>query len=212
MKKFIKLAAIAAILAPAMFSCSGGGSSSEAPLFGSLPETYGKFVSAKDALKAEAENIKSEADKAKFLEKAEKMQEEWAGKIEEAAKSLDGKPVEFAEGEFKITEPVSLQFDRFFSKSDLTPAFNVNGQAEAAAEIVTELDYVLPSEGVHIVGYDAEGQEVYDERIGSVNVENRDGKVVVPAGSAVKFDSFRFGKSDAESCPKIATLKLEFRR
>lgn len=65
--KIIKLMALAAILMPLLFSCSGGGSS--AGMLGQLPDKYAQFTEEKAELKKEAENIKTEADKKRFLEK-----------------------------------------------------------------------------------------------------------------------------------------------
>lgn len=58
--KIIKLMALAAILMPLLFSCSGGGSS--AGMLGQLPDKYAQFTEEKAELKKEAENIKTEAD------------------------------------------------------------------------------------------------------------------------------------------------------
>lgn len=69
--KIIKLMALAAILMPLLFSCSGGGSS--AGMLGQLPDKYAQFTEEKAELKKEAENIKTEADKKRFLEKSEKL-------------------------------------------------------------------------------------------------------------------------------------------
>ena len=64
--KIIKLMALAAILMPLLFSCSGG--SSSAGMLGQLPDKYAQFTEEKAELKKEAENIKTEADKKRFLE------------------------------------------------------------------------------------------------------------------------------------------------
>lgn len=202
--------ALVAVLTPMLFSCSGGASSSNASLLGSLPGEYEKFQEEKAQISEEAKNIKSEADKKKLIEKAQKMEEKWAVKLEESAKSLDGKPLEFAESDIKVTEPVSFEFDGFFSKSDLNPKFKINGSAEAATEINTGEKYVLPSESVYIVGYDAEGQEVCKIKAGSIAVENVDGISVVKAGTPVKFDIFHFSTKENYSAAK--TLKLEVTR
>lgn len=208
--KSIKLLALVAILMPMLFSCSGGASSSNSVLLGSLPDEYAKFQEEKAQISEEAKNIKSEADKKKLIEKSEKMKEKWSAKLEESAKSLDGKPLEFAESDIKVTEPVSLEFDGFFSKSDLNPKFKINGGAEATTEINTGENYVLGSERVYIVGYNAEGQEVCKIHAGSIAVENVDGKSVVKAGTPVKFSSFHIGSKEDYGAAK--TIKLEVGR
>lgn len=206
--KSIKLLASIAVLVPMLFSCSGGASSSA--LLGSLPGEYEKFQEEKAQITEEAKNVKSEADKKKLIEKSQKMESKWSAKLEESAKSLDGKPFEFAESDIKVTEPVSLEFDGFFSKSDMQPKFKINGAAEAATEINLGVNYVLPSERVYIVGYNAEGQEVCKIKAGSIAVENVDGKSVVKAGTPVNFDNFHF--SPKEDYRAAKTIKLEVNR
>lgn len=208
--KSIKLLALVAALMPMLFSCSGGASSSNSALLGSLPGEYQQFQEEKDQIGEEAKNIKSEADKKKLIEKAQKMEEKWGAKLEESAKSLDGKPLEFAESDIKVTEPVSLEFDGFFSKSDLEPKFKINGSAEAATEINTGVDYVLPSERVYIFGYDAEGQVVCKIHAGQIAVENVDGESVVKTGTPVEFSTFNFNPNEDYAAAK--TLKLEVAR
>lgn len=201
--------ALAAINASILLSCSGGsGSSSAESIFGTLPEVYEQFQSEKDQINEEAKNIKSEADKAELIEKSNKMQEKWSAKIEDSAKALDGKPIEFAESDIKVIEPVSLEFDGFFSKSDMNPKFNVNGSAEVVNEITADR-YILSAEKVYIVGYDADGQQVYQINVGSVPVENVDGTAVIKAGTPVKFDSFHFSSRNITEYKAAKTLKLE---
>lgn len=208
--KSIKLLALVAVLMPMLFSCSGGASSSNSALLGSLPDEYAKFQEEKAQIGEEAKNIKSEAEKKKLIEKAQKMEEKWSEKIEKSAKSLDGKPLEFAESDIKVTEPVSFEFDGFFSKSDLNPKFKINGSAEAATEINTGENYVLGYERVYIVGYDADGQVVCKIHAGSIAVENVDGKSVVKAGTPVEFSTFNFSSKEDYGAAK--TIKLEVGR
>lgn len=209
--KSIKTLALVVALMPMLLSCSGGsGSSSESPLFGSLPGVYAKFQTEKDKIKEEAKNIKSEAEKAELIKKSEKMEEKWSAKIEESAKALDGKPIELAESDIKVTQPLSLQFDGFSSgKSDLLPKFRVNGSAETASDINTDGVYVGVSESVYIVGYNSEGTEVYKIKVGFVPSENVDGKAVVKAGTPISFDVVHFSSKYLEDYEAAKTLKLE---
>lgn len=140
------------------------------------------------------------------------MKEKWSGKIEESAKALDGKPIEFVESDIKVTAPLSLQFDGYFDQSDLISNFNINGSAEAATDITAGKRYVTPNEYVYIVGYNAEGQEVYSIHVGFIPVENVDGKPVVKAGAAVKFNRFQFSGKITEEYEAAKSLKLEVRR
>lgn len=211
MKK-MKQMALAVLLMPLLFACSGG-SSTDTNLYGSLPEKYEKFMQEKADLKKQAENIKTEADKKELIEKSEKMQAEWKVKIEECAKTLNGKPIEVEKCDFTITTPLSLEFTDFYSNSNLTPSFKINGEATATSDMKTGNDFVLPSENVYLVGYNAEGQEVYKTLVGNIAAENVDGKAFVKAGTPVEFKKLKFSKSDIENgCKDAKTYKLELKR
>lgn len=211
MKK-MKQMALAVLLMPLLFACSGG-SSTDTNLYGSLPEKYEKFMQEKADLKKQAENIKTEADKKELMEKSEKMQAEWKVKIEECAKTLNGKPIEVEKCDFTITTPLSLEFTDFYSNSNLTPSFKINGEATATSDMKTGNDFILPSENVYLVGYNAEGQEVYKTLVGNIAAENVDGKAFVKAGTPVEFKKLKFSKSDIENgCKDAKTYKLELKR
>ena len=207
----MKQMALAVLLMPFLFACSGG-SSTDTNLYGSLPEKYEKFMQEKADLKKQAENIKTEADKKRFLEKSEKLNKKWKEKLEATAKDLNGKPIEFAESQFEVTSPVSLEFEEFSSSSALTPKFKVNGEAKAASDITTDQKYYYSTENVYITGYDAEGKQVYKARVGSVEVQDADGKLLVKAGTPVKFDKLGFGKADVEGSKLAKSYKLEMVR
>lgn len=206
--KILKMMAVAALFMPLLFSCSGG-SSSKNNLLGAIPDQYAQFVEEKAQIKKEAENIKTAEDKKALIEKSEKMTAKWKEKMEESAKALSGKPIEIAECNFNVTEPMSLEFDDFFSKSDLKPKFNIKGTAIAKADTQTELNYVLKSIPVYLVGYDAEGKEVFKTKTGYVDVEDVNGKAFIKANTPVKFDPVRFGESDIEGSKTAKTYKLE---
>lgn len=211
MKTIIKFAALAAIALPLLASCSGGGSSST-PLFGSLAGEYAKYAGEKAEIKKKAESITTEEEKAKLIKESNEMQEEWRVKIENAAKSLDGKPVEIEAGDFTVVEPITLTFDDFFSKKDLTPTFKVNGKVVAAKEIDAG-KYILPGRIVYVAGYDAEGQKLYSTQIGTVDITKRDGNMgAVAVGTPIKLTSVRFSDSKVEEYLKAVTLKLELDR
>ena len=211
MKK-MKQMALAVLLMPLLFACSEGGST-DTNLYGSLPEKYEKFMQEKADLKKQAENIKTEADKKELIEKSEKMQAEWKVKIEECAKTLNGKPIEVEKCDFTITTPLTLEFTDFYSNSNLTPSFKINGEATATSDMKTGNDFVLPSENVYLVGYNTEGQEVYKTLVGNIAAENVDGKAFVKAGTPVEFKKLKFSKSDIENgCKDAKTYKLELKR
>lgn len=206
-KSVLCLLIMAAVMIPFVSSCSEG-SSSKSP-FGSLPEVYGKYVEAGNELKEEAKNIKTDEDKTKYLKKYDRLTKKWSEKIEKSAVSLDGKPIEFADGQFVVTQPVSFQFKNVLDKSQLYAVFTFNGSAETAEEIVLNRTFYLPSVKVNMVGYDSEGQEQFAQSVGSLDVQDVDGKSVVSKGTPVKFDTFQFGTYGLEKYVNTTILKLE---
>ena len=198
---------MAAAMIPAITSCSGS-SDSKSP-FGSLPEVYADYAEAGNELKEEAKNIKTEEDKNKYLKKYDKMTKKWSEIIEKSAVSLDCKPIEFAGEEIVVTQPVSFQFKNVLEKSQLYPIFNFNGSAETAEEIVLDRPFYLPTAKVNMAGYDAEGQQQFTQAVGSVEVQDQDGKSVVAKGTQVKFDTFQFGTYALEKYVNTTVLKLE---
>lgn len=195
------------VMLPMMSSCSGGGSS-DSP-FGSLPKVYGEYLEAGNKLKEEAKNIKTDADKAKYLEKTEKLKEKWSKKIEKAAQKLDGKTLNFEEGMFKVTQPLSFQFDEIDGKSSLIAVFNFIGAAEALYDIVLNRSYKVTSASVKMVGYDAAGQETFTFDVGGTEVADKEGKYIITKGTPVKFNYFRFGGDNVEKYKNTEVLKLE---
>ncbi|MGM9816383.1 MAG: hypothetical protein ACI304_04925 [Lepagella sp.] len=212
MKTFLKLAAIALvslISLPILSSC--GGASGGSGLFGGLPDKFADMQKEQDALREEAKKIENEQDKAKLIEKSEKMKEEWTVKIENEAKALDGKEISFADSDIKVSKPVSLTYTDFFSKLDLTPAFKVNGEAAAAVDITPESKYALDRFSVYVVGYDDAGQETFQSKVGSIKAEVNGDKAVVKAGTPVEFDTLQFSDKKVEEYQKTKSLKLEVR-
>lgn len=207
LKTVLCLLVMAAVMIPVGTSCSGG-SSSNSP-FGSLPEVYTEYEKAGEKLKEEAKNIKTEEDKAKYLKKSEKFTKKWSEKIEVSAKKLDGKQIDFAGDQFVATQPISFQFKNVSEKSQLYAVFNFNGSAETAEEIVLNRPLYLPSASVQMVGYDAEGQQQFSSYVGSVAVQDVDGKSVIPKGTPVTFNTFQFGGTAIEKYVNTVVLKLE---
>lgn len=197
----------ALVMLPIMLSCSGDGSS-KSP-FGSLPEVYEGYLQAGEKLKKEAQNIKTDEDKAKYLEKSEKLKAEWAGKIEKAAKKLDGKTIDFEEGEFIVSEPISFQFNDIAEKAYLHAVFNVNGSAETAADTTLARDFYARDASVRMVGYDSEGQELFRTNVGVIDCQEKEGKSFIPKGTPIKFNFFHYGGKDAPTYGNTAVLKFE---
>lgn len=107
-------------------SCSGGGSS-DSGLFGALPGEMTRYESEMKALEEKAKDIKTEADKKKLIAESQEIQEKYTTKIEETAKALDGTELKVTDGEFAVAQPVTLTFDGFASKKELTPRFKLGG-------------------------------------------------------------------------------------
>lgn len=198
---------MAFVMLPMMSSCSGDGSSDS--MFGSLPKVYGEYLEAGNKLKEEAKNIKTDEDKAKYIEKTEKLKEKWSVKIEKAAKKLDGKTINFEEGMFKVTQPISFQFDKIDGRSGLIAEFNFIGAAEASYDIVLNRSYKVTSASVKMVGYDAAGQETFSFDVGETDVADKDGKYIITKGTPVNFGYFRFGGDNVEKYKNTKVLKLE---
>lgn len=210
MKSIIKSVAVAAITLPVLFSCSGGGSSSESLLFGEVPAIHGEMQESMNALKEEYKTCNSESKAKSLMEKDEKLEEEYIAKIEKAAKALDGKEISFSESDVKVTSPVSLTFEKFFSKMDMTPYFKVNGSAEAAKDVTFDCDWAAFN--VEIVGYGPDNQELFSSKVGLIDAEVNDGQAVVKAGTPVKFDYLQFGKKEVAEYQQATSLKLEIRK
>ena len=211
MKK-LKTMALAAMCIPFLLACSGSGAEDNS-LYGDLPDKYEQYVKEKEQLREQAKDIKTEAEKKELIEKADKMTESWKVKIEESSKALDGKPIQLEECGFDVTTPLSLEFTDFYSKSDLKPSFQVNGEATAASDIQTDYKYVIASEQVYLVGYDAEGQQVYKTQVGSIEAQNMDGRSLIKAGTPVKLSKIHFSSADIKNgCRDAKTFKLEVLR
>lgn len=206
-KKMSSLLLGVLFMLPMMLSCSGDGSS-KSP-FGTLPKVYEEYLQAGDKLKKEAEKIKTDEDKAKYLEKSEKLKTEWSEKIEKAAKKLDGKTINLEGGEFTVTEPISFQFNDMVQKAYLHAVFNINGTAVTADDTTLARDFYAKDASVKMVGYDSEGQELFRSNVGVIDCQEKDGKSFIPKGTPIKFELFHFGGKDAPTYGNTAVLKFE---
>lgn len=212
MKSIFKTMALAVIISPLFLSCSGVASSgSESLLYGNLPAVHGEMQEAKEALMEEYKACESEAKAKSLMEKGDKLGEEYLAKIEEAAKALDGREIKITDGDIKVTAPVSLTFKKFFSKIDMTPYFMTNGGAEAAVDITPDSEYPLTIYQVYIVGYGADGQELFTSNVGQIDAVETDGKGVIKAGTPVKFHEIQFSDKKVKEYQQATSLKLEVR-
>jgi len=211
MKRNLKLFALAIFFLPLISACSDSGKKSDSLLYGSLPGVVEEMQSVKEKFFEEAKAADSEEKIKTLMEKSEKLNEESAAKIEESAKSLDGREISFTEDDLKVTEPVSLTFEDFFSKTDMTPYFKVDGKAEAAKDIYPEGEYPLTYYTVYVVGYDAEGKELFTNRIGNIEAAKDGEKAIIKAGTPVKFGELQFSDKKVEGYQQARSLKLEAR-
>lgn len=202
MRKIFNLMALIAILLPIITSCSGGGS--ESIIFGKFPSVYEKFLKEKETLEAEKKEIKTEADKAEYLKKVDELKQKWIEKLETAAKSADGQTLNFSESNVKVTEPLSLTFEKL--DSNLEPVYTFNGKAEAASEIQSNIS-VYGRVSVKLYGYDEAGNELFSTKVGSVDATKEDDKKVA-AGSPVNFTKLYFSGKNVEGYINAKTLKL----
>lgn len=215
--------AIAVISCLAITSCGGGaGSATESKFFGNVPGIYLQIMETSNALKEQFKTSSSEDDAKKVMAKAEKAEQEYSAKIEEAAQSLDGKTISIeSDSQFTVNSPVTLTFDGFQSKTDLTPRFKLSGdivagsdyQSEAAKGLSgsTASKYVGMAEHVYIVGKDADGNEVFSQKIAYFPGEliGAD-QLGVKKGTALQLESFTINKHNAEGCTKAVTLHLSY--
>lgn len=198
---------MAAVIFPMMSSCTGD-DSSKSP-FGSLPKVYGEYLEEGSKLKEQAKSIKTEEDKAKYLEKSEKLTKKWSEKIETTAKKLDGKTLNFEDGMFKVVQPISFQFNEMNEMSYLYAVFGFNGVAEASYDIVLNRSYKVTSTSVKMIGCDSDGQELFKFDVGNIDVSDKEGKYIITKGTPVTFNVFRFGGDDIEKYKNTQYLKLE---
>lgn len=205
MKKIKTISALIAVVMLTLSSCSGGGSG-KSLLFGSLPSEYAQLKAERDKLEEKAKNVKTEAEKNEIIEKGKKLDEKWAPKLEKAATELDGKEINFTDGIFKVTSPISLTFEKLTSRN-LEPIFKINGSAETTEAITIENTF-NNSRLVYIVGYDAEDNEVYKIQVGRIVGEVNLNVLEIPAGTPVEFSTLTFHGAYVDKYPEAKTLKL----
>lgn len=205
------LVTLSAIVVTMLSSCSGDGSgnSSDSLLYGNLPAVYSKMQEAKQSIKEEYKAAHSESQAKDLMEKADKLEKEYSEKIESAAKALDNKDINISEGDFKITVPVSLVYEGFFSQLSMTPYFKVNGNAEASADLIMNSGLPLTGYKVYIVGYGADNEELFASTVGMIDAEVNGDTAVIKAGTPVKFDRLQFSEKETTEYQKATSLRLE---
>lgn len=217
--KFYSAIAIAAFV---LASCGKGGSSftSDALLFGAIPDIYLEYETETAALLEKAQQSDNINDLQSINEKGEALKDNLHGKLEEAAQAWSGKTLDVTVGEdLTVITPITVTFDGFFSST--SPQYTLNGDVETTQEIDAKyndnlLKYYssrqneLLTYGVLLVGLDEQGQEIVSQRVGSVQLAWANNHVVIPAKTKVKFDNkLSFNDNNAEKYTKIKSLTLK---
>ena len=212
------------ITALAITSCGGGGasSSSDALLFGAIPDVYLNYEAKTAALLEKAQKSDNIKDLQAINEEGEALKEALHGKLEEAAQAWSGKTLDVTVGEdLTIIAPITVTFEGFFSST--SPQFTMAGDVETAQEIDANynanlLKYYstrqneLLTYGVLLIGLDEQGQELVSQRVGSVQLAWVNDHVVIPAKTKVAFDdklAFKNGSAEAYTKIKSLTLKVD---
>lgn len=221
-----KLMALAVIAMPLLFSSCGGGSSSSSnsKFFGNVPGIYAEMVAKKESLKEQFKNSSSEDEAKKIYAEAETAEKEYSVKIEEAAKALDGKKIEIeSTPEITVNSPVTLTFDGYRSKTDMTPRFKLTGDAVAAQNYQSEESKSLSTGGgdltrykglaqhVYLLGFDEAGTQVFSQKVAYFPMDLiTDSELGIKAGTNLKLENFTINKKNCEGCIKATVLKLSF--
>lgn len=207
MKEIKLLAAIVTATIMTLLSCSGSVKGSDNVLvFGSLPSVYAELCNEQDNLRAKLKNAKSETEKAELKEEIKKLNEKWAYKLEKTAETLNGKEINFTEGLFKVTSPVSLTFEKLDGEY-LVPCFKINGSAQT----IEPLSLVKNSANhqVYISFFDANDRELFKSPVGEIPRSlTDDNSLEIPAGTQVKFGTLTLDYMALDIYPQIKTVKL----
>lgn len=215
MKLYHLVAGIGLLASAILASCGGSGSSTENCLvFGEVPSIYADYQAQRD--KIESEIVNSRLDYKKGASQIDELKEKYRAKIEEAAKKLDGQPIEIAPGEdFKVVNPICFSFKEF--ANNVNVVFAVGGEVEAARDVAIEVtESWLKSHNVEylyvpllMAGCDAQGAEVSKDRIGYFKgLKVVDGKVVLPAGTKAELQTVAYNKNDYDDYAKVKSVRL----
>lgn len=220
-RNFLVIIAISAFV---FASCGGGAgsSSSEAMLFGTVPDIYLNYEKETTALLEKAKQSTDVKDLQAIDEEGEALKENLHGELEAASQAWSGTTLEVSVGsELKVNTPLTVTFDGFASST--SPRFVVAGDVETTQEInanykenlikyySTRQDQLL-TYGVLLVGLDEQGQELVSQRVGSLQLAWANDQVVISAGTKVVFDdklSFKNGSAEKYLQVKSLLLKVD---
>jgi len=226
MKKIGLMTLAAAAASFALTSC-GGSSAPSSLLFGKVPGIVTEFQAERDRMKNELSQCKSQSDGLKLIADFEALEAETFAKAEEAGKAWSGTTLEVESNElFEVKTPVTVTFDGFFSKSDMTAKYTLAGEIVVAKECIWEpvkksdesVIRMIQKEGikpyntihVEVIGLDADGNELVRNRIGYVQLALIGDRVGVRANTPIQFESLVMKKKSAAEYPKVKSLKLGF--
>lgn len=224
MNKYFAMAAFA-LASLSLSSCgNGSASSADSKFFGNVPGIFAEMLEKENALKEQFKACSSAEEGQKVQAEAETLQNDFSAKLEEAGKALNGKTIEIQSSpEITVNSPVTLEFDGFASKLDLTPRFKISGDVVAAQDYqsadskgISEAGgdltrYTGLSEHVYLVGLDSEGNQLFSQKIAYFPIILiSDTQLGVKAGTPLVFETFTITKKNVEGCLRATTLQLKY--
>lgn len=219
------IAAFLMVSAVALTSCGGGsGSSSDSRFFGKVPGIFADMIEKNEALKERYKNCSSEDEAKKLMAEAESAEKEFSVKLEDAGKALDGKTIEIqSTPEITVNSPITLSFDGFQSKLDMTPRFRLAGDVVAGQGYQSEdcksisagggdlSKYTGLSQHVYLIGLDDAGTQVFSSTVAYFPIGlMSDSELGVKAGTKLEFETFTINKKNVEGCLKATSLQLSY--
>lgn len=214
MRKNVINTVLCAIIGIAASSCSKG--IPDAIIYGEIPGILAEYNAENSTLKEKAREVDNADDFAKLAAKADKLKDGLKTDLQKAGEKYSGTAI-VAEGinGAKIEKPLTLIYDGFFSST--TVRFKVDGEVVTTEEITLDFPKVnttftkkWPDSVAKLISYDAEGNELRSQSVGSFEtVITDDGRIIIPAGSKMKFNqSLTIGEKGADDALQAKTLKV----
>ncbi len=225
MKNKLLIAAFLMAAAVTFTSCGGGsGSASDSRFFGKVPGIFANMIEKKEVLKEQYKTCSTEDEAKKIYAEAESAEKDFSAKLEEAAKGLDGKTIEIQSSpEITVKSPITLTFDGFQSKLDMTPRFKLAGDVVAGQDYQSKdsksiskaggdiTRYTGLSEHVYLIGLDDTGAQVFRSKVAYFPIGLiTDSELGVKAGTKLVFETFTITEKNVEGCLKATSLQLSY--
>lgn len=220
------LAAVAVLFAASSLTACGesAGAVAGSKFFGDVPALYLQMMEKKADIKEQFKNASSEGEAKDLMTQAQQFEDDYRVQIQNAASDLTGKTIEVVStDDFTVNTPLTMTFDGFFSKSDMTPQLKFTGEVVAArdyqsddAKGITDAGgdlsrYVGLAQHIYLEGYDDQGNQVFSSQVGYAPLGlSGDGQLLVKTGTPVKFDNLTINKKNAEGCLKATSLRLVY--